>query len=156
MIKHFEKVYGRKPKAILDVGAGSGHFVYACKQLGIRADGIELSNSGRQFSKNVFGVELMDADFYSQWEQFSDYEVISFWGVIEHTPFPTKANGFWFDFFFPYLFLLVTLFEKLVLRAQEELGAVLWICFRSGLGKQKSDVDFRKSDVDFPFLTKIQ
>jgi 2-polyprenyl-3-methyl-5-hydroxy-6-metoxy-1,4-benzoquinol methylase len=90
VINHFERVYGRKPKAILDVGAGSGHFVYACRQLGIKADGIELSHSGRQFSKNVFGIELIDADFYTQWDQFSDYELISFWGVIEHTPYPLK------------------------------------------------------------------
>ena len=44
---------------------------------------------------------------------------------------------------------LGALFKPLVLRAQEELGAVLRICFRSLWGKWKSDVDFQKSDVGF-------
>ena len=40
-------------------------------------------------------------------------------------------------------------FKVLVLRAQKELEAVLWICFRTLRGKWKSDVDFPKSNVGF-------
>lgn len=49
VINQYENKYGKKPTSILDIGAGSGHFVYACRQLGIKADGIEISESGRQF-----------------------------------------------------------------------------------------------------------
>ena len=41
------------------------------------------------------------------------------------------------------------LFKVLVLRAQEELEAVLRICLGPLWGKRKSDVDFPKSDVGF-------
>ncbi|MFA4833308.1 MAG: class I SAM-dependent methyltransferase [Patescibacteria group bacterium] len=90
VIQNFEKIYGRKPKSILDVGAGSGHFVSACKNLGIMANGVELSQAGRDFCKENFGFELSNKDFIEEWKEFADYEVITFWGVIEHVPYPLK------------------------------------------------------------------
>ena len=90
LVGHFEKLYGRSPKKILDVGAGSGHFVKACKDLGIEADGLEISQSGREFCKKVFGFELINKDFVKKWRDFKNYDVITFWGVIEHVPYPME------------------------------------------------------------------
>ncbi len=88
MIEQFESVYGYKPKSILDVGAGAGHFVHACKQLGMDAAGIELSKEDRQFCKKNFNVELKNIDFLKDWKMFSDVDIVTFWGVIEHTVNP--------------------------------------------------------------------
>jgi SAM-dependent methyltransferase len=90
VIKQFGRIYGRKPKSILDVGAGSGHFVQACRNLGMNAEGVEISESGRNFCKENFGFELIDKDFIEEWEAFTNYEVITFWGVIEHVPHPLE------------------------------------------------------------------
>lgn len=91
MLEQYEKEFGRKPKKILDVGAGSGHFVYACRQLGLHADGVEISESGRDFSKKVLEVELQDIDFITGLDKLQDdYDIITFWGVIEHVPNPMK------------------------------------------------------------------
>lgn len=90
IIKQFERIYGRKPKSILDVGGGSGHFVYACRNLGIMADGIEISENGRRFCKKNFGFELINKDFREEWKAFTNYEVITFLGVIEHVPYPLE------------------------------------------------------------------
>ena len=68
VIRQFERIYGRKPKSILDVGAGSGHFVHACKSLGIETDGVEISEAGRNFCKKIFGFELMNKDFIEEWK----------------------------------------------------------------------------------------
>jgi len=87
--RYFEKLYGRSPKKILDVGAGSGHFVKACKDLGLEADGLEFSRSGREFCKEIFGFELINKDFIKYAKDFKDYDVVTFWGVIEHVPNPT-------------------------------------------------------------------
>lgn len=89
-LETFRRLYGRDPRSILDVGAGSGHFVYACRQSGIHADGIELSEVGRAFCKDVFGFELLKTDFTQKWGKYRDYDVITFWGVIEHTPYPLE------------------------------------------------------------------
>jgi len=90
VIRHFERIYGRKPKSILDVGAGSGHFVHACRNLGIMTTGVELSKTGRSFCKENFGFELVNKDFIEELKAFTDYEIITFWGVIEHVPYPLE------------------------------------------------------------------
>jgi len=88
--EEYQRVFDRKPVSLLDVGAGSGHFVHACRQMGLVADGVEISASGRKFCKENFGFELIDKDFCKEWESFTKYEVICFWGVIEHVPNPRE------------------------------------------------------------------
>jgi 2-polyprenyl-3-methyl-5-hydroxy-6-metoxy-1,4-benzoquinol methylase len=86
----FEEVHKRRPRSILDVGAGSGHFVHACNELGIDADGVELSESGRRFARDTFGIRMLDVDFVEDASSLPAYDIITFWGVIEHVPHPLK------------------------------------------------------------------
>lgn len=88
LCQEFCALYGRRPTSILDVGAGGGHFVYACQQLGTKARGIELSMASREFSKRNFNLDLDPIDFTKEWERFSDAEVVTFWGIIEHVADP--------------------------------------------------------------------
>lgn len=88
VIEQYERVYGRKPRRILDVGAGSGHFVYACKNSGIHGDGIEISELGRAFCREQFGIELYNCEFTNDYDRFKDYDIVTFWGVIEHVSYP--------------------------------------------------------------------
>ncbi len=92
VLKEFGRIYHRRPEAILDVGAGAGHFVYACRKRGISADGIEISQQGIEFCRNNFGIELMNKDFLSDSGEFndSDYDVVTFWGVLECVPYPQE------------------------------------------------------------------
>lgn len=86
----FKERFGKKPQKILDVGAGSGHFVYACRKLGFESDGIEISAYGRKFAKQNFDVDLFDGDFVKDYNQLKDYDIITFWGVIEHVTDPLE------------------------------------------------------------------
>jgi 2-polyprenyl-3-methyl-5-hydroxy-6-metoxy-1,4-benzoquinol methylase len=88
VVEQFELIYGRQPTSILDIGAGGGHFVYASKQLGLDAKGIETSSRSREFCSNNFGFELQAADFSQVWNRFLDLDIITFWGLIEHVPDP--------------------------------------------------------------------
>lgn len=88
MIDRFNALYKRMPRAVTDVGAGAGHFVHACKELGLKAYGVELSNSCIDFCKNNFDINLEPVDFTKGWNAFSDTDIITFWGVIEHLPRP--------------------------------------------------------------------
>lgn len=90
MMQVFEKQYGFKPKKILDVGSGAGHFVEACRRAGLEADGIELSESSRKFSKDIWGIELDGNDYTEVYEQYAGYDVVTFWGLLEHTPNPKE------------------------------------------------------------------
>jgi 2-polyprenyl-3-methyl-5-hydroxy-6-metoxy-1,4-benzoquinol methylase len=89
VLKKYRDKYGRLPKMILDVGAGSGHFVYACHKLGIPCKGFEISESGRAFCKDNFKIDLLDIDFMKAAEDFN-CDVVTFWGLIEHVPAPVK------------------------------------------------------------------
>ncbi len=87
-IEVYTKIHGRPPRKILDVGSGAGHFVEACRRAGITADGIELSESSRQFSKDIWGIELDGSDFTQVAEKYEGYDIVTFWGLLEHTPNP--------------------------------------------------------------------
>jgi 2-polyprenyl-3-methyl-5-hydroxy-6-metoxy-1,4-benzoquinol methylase len=79
----FEDIYKRKPQSILDIGAGGGHFVFACKKRGYFTEGIEISEPSVKFAKENFGIELKKVDFTKFFPK-KKYDIITFWGVIEH------------------------------------------------------------------------
>ncbi|MFC1866760.1 class I SAM-dependent methyltransferase [Thermodesulfobacteriota bacterium] len=87
VIQQYERIYGRPPRSIMDVGAGSGHFVYACQKLGVHCEGIEISESGRAFCKDNFNIELFDVDFLREAQRFN-CDIVSFFGLIEHVSSP--------------------------------------------------------------------
>lgn len=90
MIEVYEKQYGRKPERILDVGSGAGHFVEACRRAGMQADGVELSESSREFAREIWGFELDGSDFTKVTDKYKGYDIVTFWGLLEHTPNPSN------------------------------------------------------------------
>jgi 2-polyprenyl-3-methyl-5-hydroxy-6-metoxy-1,4-benzoquinol methylase len=90
MIKVYERKYGKKPKRILDIGAGGGHFVEACRRNGLTAQGIELSHDSQEFSKRTWGIELDGRDFTECYEEYLGFDIVTFWGLLEHTPNPVE------------------------------------------------------------------
>jgi hypothetical protein len=90
VVEQFSALYGRKPRSLLDVGAGGGHFVRACRGLGIKARGIEINQLASEFCRTQFGFELEKADFIKDWRAFAPVDVITFWGVIEHVVEPLE------------------------------------------------------------------
>ena len=86
----YKKQYGKYPERILDVGSGAGHFVEACRRDGIHADGVELSESSREFAKEIWGFEMDGRDFTKVTEEYKGYDIVTFWGLLEHTPNPGK------------------------------------------------------------------
>tara|TARA_B110000879_G_C11181303_1_gene518532 strand:+ start:4610 stop:5740 length:1131 start_codon:yes stop_codon:yes gene_type:complete len=86
----YKKQYGKYPERILDVGSGAGHFVEACRRDGIHAEGIELSESSRDFAKEIWGFDMDDRDFTTVTDDYKGYDIVTFWGLLEHTPNPGK------------------------------------------------------------------
>ncbi len=88
-IKVFKDTYNKMPERILDIGSGAGHFVEACRRRNINADGIELNESSRKFAKDIWGFELDGSDFLDVYDKYKGYDIVTFWGLLEHTPNPS-------------------------------------------------------------------
>lgn len=97
MIEVYTKAHGEAPKKILDVGSGAGHFVEACRRAGMEADGVELSQSSRDFAKEIWGIELDGRDFVEVAKEYGGYDVVTFWGLLEHTPNPGQILSAAYD-----------------------------------------------------------
>jgi SAM-dependent methyltransferase len=82
---------------VLDIGCGAGHFVYACLERGVRAEGLDLNESMVDFGNDqicsVFGAKPLcsaqEDEFFDRIAQ-SDADVISAIGVIEHFRQPDR------------------------------------------------------------------
>lgn len=84
VVGEYRRLWGREPRRLLDVGAGAGHFVAACRGLGLEAEGIEPNESDVRFGREVFGLDLRAIDFLDVAHRLSGFDVVTFWGVIEH------------------------------------------------------------------------
>jgi 2-polyprenyl-3-methyl-5-hydroxy-6-metoxy-1,4-benzoquinol methylase len=85
---------GKSPSAVLDVGAGGGHFLAVAARSGISAEGFELSKSSRDFARENFGLSLNDGDFLNA--DLAPVDLVTFWGLLEYVcdpaPFLEKAR----------------------------------------------------------------
>jgi hypothetical protein len=90
MLGVYRGQHGRDPRAVLDVGAGGGHFVEVCRRAGLKAEGYEVSKASRRFAQEAFGIELRSQDFLSEIDRPEEFDVVTFWGLLEYTPEPRR------------------------------------------------------------------
>jgi 2-polyprenyl-3-methyl-5-hydroxy-6-metoxy-1,4-benzoquinol methylase len=72
-----------KDKTILDIGCGTGAFLNACKVNGWIAEGIEPSDSAREFAKQNYNLNINGEEKLSSYTDNS-FSIISMWHVLEH------------------------------------------------------------------------
>lgn len=74
-------------RSVLDVGAGFGLFVKAFRELGLKAEGVEISKYSVKIALEKFGVDLFNDELvkYSSREKF---DLICFYHSFEHLPDP--------------------------------------------------------------------
>lgn len=89
VIEEYKRIHGRDPINAIDLGAGGGHFVEACNRKGIIADGIEISSAARAYAMDSFNIDLIDNNIFEDDMRFLRYyDIITLWGVIEHSNTP--------------------------------------------------------------------
>lgn len=72
-----------KGNAVLDIGAGTGHFLNQCKLSGLDVQGLEPDDDARAFAKENFGITLDTLDTLTSIETGTK-DVITMWHVLEH------------------------------------------------------------------------
>lgn len=80
----------RDAKAVLDVGAGGGHFVSCCHSAGLDAEGIELSAAACKFAEGAFGIKLRHEDYLAASIVSGGFDLVTFWGILEFAPEPAR------------------------------------------------------------------
>lgn len=70
-------------KTVLDIGAGTGDFLVACKNHGWKVEGVEPSTKANEIASLKLAVNLK-SDITDLVEQ--QYDVITMWHVLEHVP----------------------------------------------------------------------
>ncbi len=83
------KSTGRDCCTILDVGAGGGHFVEACRRSGLAAEGHELSERGRRFAREAFHLNLRGGDCMVSADGEA-VDVVTFWGMLQYMSQPLR------------------------------------------------------------------
>lgn len=73
---------------LLDVGCGKGFFVRACKDKGIDAMGIDLSDSGIDYATRQLGVDARLGRIEDCQDMIGRFDIATFWATIEHVPDP--------------------------------------------------------------------
>ncbi|MFN3916498.1 MAG: class I SAM-dependent methyltransferase [Flavobacteriales bacterium] len=73
---------------LVDVGAGTGHFLNEAKNSGLSAEGFEPSKDACLFAKENFNIELRSTEELFNKESNS-VDVITLWHVLEHV-YPLK------------------------------------------------------------------
>lgn len=83
------KVTGIDRGNLLDIGSGTGHFAHAMANAGWQVKGIEINKKAQTYSKEKFGLEVIDPNDIITLQSAS-FECITLWHVLEHFHDPFK------------------------------------------------------------------
>ncbi len=85
-----------RQKRWLDVGSGMGDVVYNLKKRGFHVRGLELNKKSVKFAKEIFGLELEPKTISEVLDEkgTGSFDVVSYFGVLEHIPDPLKEISY--------------------------------------------------------------
>lgn len=85
-IESYADAYGRKPKTLLDVGSGSGHFLEAARRAGLGTFGHETNPAMREWCQVNYKIYCTD----SLADAGQRFDLVTSFNVIEHVPRPRE------------------------------------------------------------------
>jgi len=84
------KPFMLKSGALLDIGAGTGHFVRSASLAGWDVTGIEPSSTAREIANSKGRCLVFDEEALGAFSEGS-FDVITLWHVLEHLPSPLES-----------------------------------------------------------------
>jgi predicted SAM-dependent methyltransferase len=73
----------KRSGSVLDIGAGTGHFVKKMQSNGWNAIGIEVSDDARKYASEVIGVQLYES-ISNESVGTEKIDAVTMWHVLEH------------------------------------------------------------------------
>jgi 2-polyprenyl-3-methyl-5-hydroxy-6-metoxy-1,4-benzoquinol methylase len=104
--RHWRGSTAKGPGRLLDVGCGTGEFLFAMKRVGWQVEGIEREKEAAEWGAKAWGVPVHAGDLGS-FQTGGQFDVITMWHVLEHLYDPGEAFGRLKDLLSPDGFLLV-------------------------------------------------
>jgi len=86
-----ETELGNKPGRLLDIGSGYGFFLEEMKTRGWEVEGVELSETGRKYTRNRIDVPVHSYPLESLCLPKNHYDVVTLLYVLEHLPDPVST-----------------------------------------------------------------
>jgi SAM-dependent methyltransferase len=77
------KITGLASGNILDIGAGTGHFLNEMKLAGWNIKGVEINSGAREYAASRFGIDMVGPDDINTIASGS-FDCITLWHVLEH------------------------------------------------------------------------
>lgn len=81
----------RQTGRVLDVGAGHGFFLSACRDAGWQATGIEIGQRPAVFARSHFDLEIIETPIETAALPEGAFDVVTFWNVLDQVPDPRSA-----------------------------------------------------------------
>lgn len=78
---------------LLDVGSGSGEFVYIAQQAGFRVTGLEPHEGYSDYTRRTFGVNILTVPLEQAEIEPESVDVITLHHVLEHLQYPLTSLG---------------------------------------------------------------
>jgi 2-polyprenyl-3-methyl-5-hydroxy-6-metoxy-1,4-benzoquinol methylase len=78
---------------VLDVGCGTGDFLYKAQQKGFTINGVEVDSDARTQSSQKLGINISSAIDETQ----GSFDAITLWHVLEHTKDPSQTISLLLD-----------------------------------------------------------
>ncbi|MDX1949770.1 MAG: class I SAM-dependent methyltransferase [Rickettsiales bacterium] len=85
------KQFTNEKSKLLDIGSGSGEFLYAAQIAGFDVTGIEPHEGYSKYTKDTFGVNVINSMFQDANVENESYDIITLHHVLEHLQKPLTA-----------------------------------------------------------------
>jgi 2-polyprenyl-3-methyl-5-hydroxy-6-metoxy-1,4-benzoquinol methylase len=77
-----------KKGRLLDIGCGSGFFLYAARKSGFSVEGLDISDANLNLIKKSFGIEVSISPVEAMDYPEGQFDIITMWHSLEHNPDP--------------------------------------------------------------------
>ncbi len=85
------KATGSHGRSLLDIGCGSGTFIYLASRRGYSVHGMDFSATAVRLARRLYGLEARQGDIGSDVWSGQRFDIVTMFHVLEHLPNPAAA-----------------------------------------------------------------
>jgi SAM-dependent methyltransferase len=143
--------------SLLDIGCGSGFFLWEALKAGFSVKGVEFSDEAAAYGREHFGLSITTGNIYDLSLVRQGYEVITLWQVLEHLDNPRQLLDMVYESLKPSGLLIISVpnissVQALVFRHRWyhlEVPRHIYHYDPETLSQILIDAGFRVVDIDF-------